>query len=61
MKNLYPIWHSANHGPSCSAGELAELYASSDTPIDVIHFVDLENLVARLWQAGWTVIADQLS
>ena len=61
MKNLYPIWHSANHGPACSAGELAELYASSDTPIDVIHFVDLENLVARLRQAGWTVIADQLS
>ena len=65
MKNFYPIWHSASHGPACSAKELAALYAShlsiSDTPIDVIHFVDEENLAARLRLLGWTDIADSIA
>jgi hypothetical protein len=57
MKNLYPIWNSKNHGPPMSGPDLA---VETQEPTDIVHFVDEENLVARLRMLGWDEIASQL-
>jgi hypothetical protein len=57
MKNYYPVWNEFSHGPACTAQELAAL---DQQPIDVIHFDDEENLVARLRLLGWPATADLL-
>ena len=64
--NIYPVWSTKRHGPSCPANKivakLAEWELANDEPRQFIHFSRRKgcDLCTMLRKMGWKAIAEQL-